>query len=106
MLKKMQIPILGAIENMAGFTCNHCHQVSHIFPETIADQLPCWHCANWSNTARQKAGGYCERGKPHVIDQPDDQLTSKINQMATRLCAQLACRPVATPNVSTHKKTA
>jgi ATP-binding protein involved in chromosome partitioning len=107
MLKKMQIPILGAIENMAGFTCNHCHQVSHIFPETMADQLRDLGIAQIGQIPLdKKLVDSCERGKPHVIDQPDDQLTSKINQMATRLCAQLACRPVATPNVSTHKKSA
>ena len=31
MFQKVEIPILGLIENMATFTCPHCGQTSHIF---------------------------------------------------------------------------
>lgn len=30
-VKKMNIPILGIIENMSGFTCPHCNKTSNIF---------------------------------------------------------------------------
>jgi ATP-binding protein involved in chromosome partitioning len=31
MFKKVEVPILGIVENMASFACPHCGQVSHIF---------------------------------------------------------------------------
>ncbi len=31
MFKKVNVPILGIVENMAGFKCPHCLEVSHIF---------------------------------------------------------------------------
>ncbi|MCH9844354.1 MAG: Mrp/NBP35 family ATP-binding protein [Alphaproteobacteria bacterium] len=31
MFEKLNIPLIGMVENMAGFTCPHCGEVSHIF---------------------------------------------------------------------------
>ncbi len=33
MFKKVNVPILGVIENMSGYTCQHCHKKSEIFNE-------------------------------------------------------------------------
>ena len=33
MFQQVNVPILGVIENMAGFTCAHCGNVTHIFRE-------------------------------------------------------------------------
>jgi ATP-binding protein involved in chromosome partitioning len=33
MFQKLQIPILGVIENMSGFECAHCHHITDIFKE-------------------------------------------------------------------------
>ncbi|MDD5727441.1 MAG: Mrp/NBP35 family ATP-binding protein [Victivallales bacterium] len=29
--EKLKLPVLGVIENMSGFRCPHCHEVTHIF---------------------------------------------------------------------------
>jgi ATP-binding protein involved in chromosome partitioning len=43
MFQKLQIPILGVIENMSGFECDHCHHITDIFKgggaETAAKKL-------------------------------------------------------------------
>jgi ATP-binding protein involved in chromosome partitioning len=31
MFQKMDVPILGIVENMSGFTCSNCHHTTHIF---------------------------------------------------------------------------
>ncbi len=31
MFQKMNVPILGIVENMSGFTCPHCGNTSYIF---------------------------------------------------------------------------
>ncbi len=33
MFQNVKVPVLGVIENMAGFICDHCHEVTHIFRE-------------------------------------------------------------------------
>ena len=37
MFQKLQIPILGVIENMSGFECAHCHHITDIFKEGGAE---------------------------------------------------------------------
>jgi len=43
MFRKLNVPVLGLVENMSGFTCAHCGEVTHIFSEgggqRIAKQL-------------------------------------------------------------------
>lgn len=39
MFKKLNVPILGAIENMSGFVCPHCSKESKIFSEGSAKTL-------------------------------------------------------------------
>jgi Mrp family chromosome partitioning ATPase len=41
--KRVNLPVLGVIENMSGFTCPHCHELIHIFghsgAKTLADSM-------------------------------------------------------------------
>lgn len=39
MFEKVNVPILGIIENMSVFTCPHCSQSSHIFNEGGGDKI-------------------------------------------------------------------
>jgi len=43
MFRKLNVPVLGLIENMSGFTCRHCGEVTHVFRhgggERIAREL-------------------------------------------------------------------
>jgi ATP-binding protein involved in chromosome partitioning len=43
MFRKLNVPVLGLIENMSGFTCSHCGEVTHVFRqgggERIAKEL-------------------------------------------------------------------
>lgn len=39
MFQKVNVPILGVIENMSGYICQHCHQENHIFSEGGGKQL-------------------------------------------------------------------
>lgn len=46
MFKKLEVPILGLIENMSSFECPHCHQASPVFhsgtvrEEALKEQVP------------------------------------------------------------------
>ncbi|MFH2056702.1 MAG: Mrp/NBP35 family ATP-binding protein, partial [bacterium] len=39
MFQQVNVPILGIVENMSGFTCSHCGQVTEIFMEGGGKQL-------------------------------------------------------------------
>lgn len=39
MFEKVNVPILGIIENMSGFTCEHCNHTTHIFAQGGGKQL-------------------------------------------------------------------
>jgi ATP-binding protein involved in chromosome partitioning len=39
MFRKMNVPVLGIVENMAGFACPHCQHVTPIFGEGGGDRL-------------------------------------------------------------------
>jgi len=43
MFRKLNVPVLGLVENMSGFTCSHCGEVTHVFRqgggERIAKEL-------------------------------------------------------------------
>lgn len=39
MFQNVKVPILGVIENMSGFVCNHCSEVSHIFREGGGEKI-------------------------------------------------------------------
>ena len=39
MFQQVNVPILGIVENMAGFTCSHCDEVTHIFKEGGGNRL-------------------------------------------------------------------
>jgi len=43
MFQAVSVPILGIVENMSGFTCSHCHEMTPIFKkgggEKLADEL-------------------------------------------------------------------
>eukprot|EP00795_Rhopilema_esculentum_P010791 gene10791-19592_t len=43
MFKKVNIPVLGLVENMSHFVCQHCQKVSHVFgskrPESEANKI-------------------------------------------------------------------
>ncbi|MAV29152.1 MAG: ATPase [Legionellales bacterium] len=105
MLRKMQVPILGAIENMAGFRCVHCDQINHIFPETMADQLQKLQIEQINQIPLSKAlVDSSEMGKPLVCNLPNDSTSLLIHQIATQIAARLACRPISTRNISTHTK--
>jgi ATP-binding protein involved in chromosome partitioning len=39
MFRKMNVPVLGIVENMAGFACPHCHHTTAIFGEGGGEKL-------------------------------------------------------------------
>ena len=96
MFRKVDIPILGIIENMSSFVCPKCGEVSPIFGEdggakiageygtTLLAQLPL------KMEIRQQADG----GKPSVVADPEGTVAQLYRHAARHLAAQLWAQEV------------
>ena len=94
MFRKVQVPVLGVIENMAFHRCGNCGEVSHIFGEgggqRLADatgvpvlgHLPL-------DAAIQQAA---DAGHPTVLADPDSENARAYRDIARRTAAGLAGR--------------
>jgi ATP-binding protein involved in chromosome partitioning len=94
MFKKLNVPILGAIENMSGFVCPHCSKESKIFSEGSAKSL------------KEKFGvdlmgripldpSVCEAsevGKPIVVSHPDSIPAKAFRETARKVAAAVSIR--------------
>lgn len=73
MFKKVNVPILGLVNNMSLFTCPHCHTPHHIFgsSEGVAKM-----CADHGISLlgeiplHQSIGSHAQEGKPTVVAEP------------------------------------
>lgn len=94
MFKKLNVPILGAIENMAGFVCPHCSKESKIFSEGSAKTLE-------KSFGIPLLGGIpldpkvcdaSEVGIPIVISAPDSIPAKSFRETARKVAAAVSVR--------------
>jgi ATP-binding protein involved in chromosome partitioning len=88
MFEKMNVPILGIVENMSGFTCPHCGQTTDIFGRGGAE-----HEAKLLNVpllaripiipAIVSAG---DRGDPMMAIESDKNLSAAFSELANKVC--------------------
>ncbi len=92
MFRKVHVPVLGVVENMATHICSKCGHEEHIFGEgggeriakeygvSVLGSLPL------SLSIREQADG----GKPTVAAEPDSDIAATYRQVARRAAAGLA----------------
>lgn len=94
MFRKVDVPVLGVVENMATHTCTHCGHREHLFGEdggaTLADEYDTELLASLPLTVsiREQADG----GRPTVIAEPDGEIAIIYRELARRMAAQLSVR--------------
>lgn len=92
MFEKVNIPILGVIENMSTHICSQCGHEEAIFGEhggeTLAHnyEIPFLGAMPLSMSIRQQA----DAGKPTVVAEPDSVLAEKYRHMAHKIGASIA----------------
>lgn len=95
MFQKVQVPVLGLVENMAGHACSACGHVDHIFGEGGAQsvaqryQLPLLGRLPLDAGIREHA----DAGTPIVVAQPDSAPARAYAELAQGVLAQLEKRP-------------
>ncbi|MNZ25665.1 Septum site-determining protein MinD [compost metagenome] len=99
MFRKVNIPVLGVVENMAVHICSNCGHAEHLFGEGGGEKLAAQYGVELlaslplSMAIRMQADG----GKPTVIADPESQLAMIYQQMARCVGARIPLSEQAAP---------
>lgn len=88
MFKKMDIPILGMIQNMSLFTCPHCQNSTHIFGSHSGVTHVCEeHGINFLGDIPLHAAicDDADRGKPTVVAEPESDRAKSFMRIANQV---------------------
>lgn len=94
MFDRVDIPILGLVENMTAFECTNCGTVHHIFAHggarNLAKELgiPVLGEIPIELGVRESA----DMGKPEVLSNPDSRVSIAIRGLAQKIATELAIR--------------
>ncbi len=92
MFRKLDIPILGIVENMSAHVCSHCGHVDAIFGDEGGARMAEQYQVNLlgSLPLHRKIREQADGGKPIVIAEPDGQITELYRMIARKLSAKLS----------------
>lgn len=106
MFQQLQVPIIGIVENMSGFVCEHCHEVTPIFKKgggrRMAEELMVPFLGEVPLEAIIAADG--DYGVPTVASHPDTVAGKAYDAMAMQMASQLSIINAATAKVTTRPK--
>lgn len=92
MFEKVNIPILGIIENMSTHVCSQCGHEEAIFGEaggeTLAQESDAPLLGKMPLDSRIREG--MDQGKPIMVSQPTDEIASRYRKIATIVSSNLA----------------
>jgi ATP-binding protein involved in chromosome partitioning len=101
MFNKVNVPVLGIIENMSYFICSHCGQRENIFDsgggKRTAEELNVPFLGEIPIDTRIRIGG--DNGDPIVHGEPSSQQGKIIQGIARQLAAQISIQYLRTPAV-------
>nr|WP_243687237.1 P-loop NTPase [Methanobacterium formicicum] len=87
MVKGLNIPILGIIENMSGFICPHCQEEINIFGKGEGKQLaeelevPYLGSLPLQTGVREKS----DQGQPFILEDPDSEISQKFMEIVSKI---------------------
>jgi ATP-binding protein involved in chromosome partitioning len=94
MVKQMQLPILGIVENMSGFHCPHCGKVTNIFGKdggrNAAKELNIFFLGALPFDHRVMT--LSDEGKPFIVSTPDTPVAKAFQAIVERLLPRLGRR--------------
>jgi len=95
MFRKLGISILGIVENMSTYICNHCGHSESIFGldggKKIAVQLDVPLLGQLPLNAKIQA--QADQGNPTVVCEPEGEISTLYREIAQRITAQLSLCP-------------
>ena len=96
MFQKVNVPILGVVENMSVHVCSNCGHAEHIFGEeggrNMAEELevPWLGALPLSKAVREQT----DAGKPTVISDPESEAAERYRLIARRLAFNISELPI------------
>lgn len=103
MFRKVNIPMLGVVENMAVHVCSNCGHAEHLFGEGGGEKLAAQYGVDLlaslplAMAIREQADG----GRPTVIADPDSLIALTYQQLARLVGARIAQQAAAAPHMPT-----
>lgn len=97
MFQKVEVAVLGIVENMALHVCSHCGHQEHLFGEGGGQRMAAQYGVPLLGSlpldiAIREQG---DAGRPVVVAAPDSAVAQAYRQTARAMAAQLALRPRA-----------
>ena len=92
MFRKVNIPVLGVVENMAVHICSHCGHAEHLFGEGGGEKLAAQYGVDLlaslplSMAIRMQSDG----GKPTTVADPESQIAMVYQELARNVGARIA----------------
>ncbi len=92
MFEKVQVPVLGIVENMSTHVCTQCGHEEHIFGQGGGTRMAAQHDVDLLGALplalaiREDADG----GQPTVVKDPDGQIARSYRDIARRVAAKLS----------------
>ncbi|EDM76073.1 ATP-binding protein, Mrp/Nbp35 family [Plesiocystis pacifica SIR-1] len=107
MFAKLEVPLLGVIENMSHYRCPSCGHVDHIFAsgggKRLAEELELPLLGQLPIDPKVSAGG--ERGDPVVHSAPDSEHAKVFLELAAQVALEAAKRHATGPKRSSLLRT-
>ncbi|UZA67931.1 iron-sulfur cluster carrier protein ApbC [Pseudomonas viridiflava] len=103
MFRKVNIPVLGVVENMAVHICSNCGHAEHLFGEGGGEKLASQYDVELlaslplSMLIREQADG----GKPTTIAEPESQIAMVYQELARHVGARIVLQEAASPAMPT-----
>ena len=95
MFEKVEVPVLGVVENMATHVCSNCGHEEHIFGEGGGERMSAQYSVPYLGSLpldiriREQADG----GNPTVAAMPDSDLTARYREIARNAAGRLSRQP-------------
>ena len=99
MFRKVNIPVLGVVENMAVHICSNCGHAEHLFGEGGGEKLATQYGVELlaslplSMLIREQA----DSGKPTAIAEPESQIAMVYQELARQVGARIVLQEAAAP---------
>ncbi|NKC16923.1 MAG: iron-sulfur cluster carrier protein ApbC [Gammaproteobacteria bacterium] len=92
MFEKVNVPVLGVVENMSTHICSNCGHEEHIFGAGGGARMAAQHAVDFlgalplDSTIREDADG----GRPTVVNTPEGAIAREFGAIARRVAAKLS----------------
>jgi len=97
MAKKLEIPFIGVVENMAGFVCPHCGAVAEIFGAGGGEKLATDYDVKFlgSIPIDIDARILSDKGKPIVLEKQNFEVASVFNSISASIAEHFQKEPLS-----------